>query len=103
MRYNVNNKGFYGEFGGSFIPEMLYSNIEELQKKYISILSKKSFQKEFDYYLEKYVGRPTPLYYADRLSKKYNETNFKKQVKRYINEGFRIAGSDWIKKNKEYE
>ncbi len=79
MRYNVNNKGFYGEFGGSFIPEMLYSNIEELQKKYISILSKKSFQKEFDYYLEKYVGRPTPLYYADRLSKKYNSKIYLKR------------------------
>ena len=72
MRYDVNNKGFYGDFGGSYIPEMLFSNIDELKKNYLSIVEKESFKKEFNYYLSKYVGRPTPLYYANSLSKKYD-------------------------------
>ncbi len=70
--YNVDNKGYYGEFGGAYIPEMMYSNIEELKSKYIKICSESSFKKEFNELLKDYVGRPTPLYYASRLSKKYN-------------------------------
>tara|TARA_B100001094_G_scaffold250689_1_gene248295 strand:- start:4884 stop:6062 length:1179 start_codon:yes stop_codon:yes gene_type:complete len=72
MNYSVNNEGFYGDFGGAYIPEMLYSNIDELIKNYKSIIEKKSFSKEFSYYLKKYVGRPTPLFFAKRLSDKYN-------------------------------
>ena len=68
MKYNVNSSGFYGDFGGAYIPEMLFSNIDELNKNYLSIVEKDSFKKEFNYYLKKYVGRPTPLYYAKRLS-----------------------------------
>ena len=72
MNYNVNSEGFYGDFGGAYIPEMLYSNIDELIKNYKSIIEKKSFSKEFSYYLKKYVGRPTPLFFAKRLSDKYS-------------------------------
>ena len=79
MKYNVNDKGFYGDFGGAYIPEMLYSNIDELNKNYLSIIEKDSFSKKFNYYLKKYVGRPTPLYYARRLSEKYNSKIYLKR------------------------
>ncbi|WP_422084170.1 tryptophan synthase subunit beta [Ulvibacterium sp.] len=69
--YHANEKGYYGEFGGAFIPEMLYPNTEELRQNYIRIMEEPSFKKEFDQLLKDYVGRPTPLYFADRLSKKY--------------------------------
>ena len=72
MKYQVDNKGFYGEFGGAYIPEMLYPNIEELRQNYIQISESDSFQKEFQSLLTDYVGRPTPLYFAERLSEKYN-------------------------------
>ena len=77
--YNVDNKGYYGEFGGAYIPEMMYSNIEELKSKYIKICSESSFKKEFNELLKDYVGRPTPLYYASRLSEKYNTKIFLKR------------------------
>ena len=79
MNYNVNDYGFYGDFGGAYIPEMLHSNIEELNKNYQSIISKKSFNNEFKYYLKNYVGRPTPLYFAKRLSKKYKSKIYLKR------------------------
>jgi len=79
MGYNVNDYGFYGDFGGAYIPEMLYSNIEELNKNYLSIINKKSFNNEFEYYLKNYVGRPTPLYFAKRLSKKYKSKIYLKR------------------------
>ena len=69
--FNVNKDGFYGDFGGAFIPEMLFPNIDELQKNYIKISELKEFKKEFNQLLHDYVGRPTPLYYAKRLSEKY--------------------------------
>lgn len=72
MSYQVNEKGYYGDFGGAYIPEMLYPNVEELRKVYVEITSEDSFKKEFDQLLKDYVGRPTPLYYAKRLSEKYN-------------------------------
>ena len=72
MTYNVDEKGYYGDFGGAFIPEMLYPNVEELRQKYLTITSQDEFQKEYDQLLRDYVGRPTPLYFAQRLSKKYN-------------------------------
>ncbi|MBB1194464.1 tryptophan synthase subunit beta [Flavobacterium sp. SOK18b] len=72
MSYNVNEKGYYGEFGGAFIPEMLYPNVEELRQNYLKITAEPEFQEEFDALLKEYVGRPTPLYFAKRLSEEYN-------------------------------
>jgi tryptophan synthase beta chain len=72
LDYQVNEKGFYGEFGGAFVPEMLYPNVEELRKQYLKITAEPSFQEEFHSLLKEYVGRPTPLYFAKRLSKQYN-------------------------------
>lgn len=67
----VDENGFYGKFGGAFIPEMLHPNIEELRENYLPIINSESFQKEFQYLLKDYVGRPTPLFLAERLSEKY--------------------------------
>jgi tryptophan synthase beta subunit len=71
MSYHVNEKGFYGQFGGAFIPEMLYPNIEELRENYLKITAEASFKKEFMQLMIDYVGRPTPLYFAERLSQEY--------------------------------
>jgi tryptophan synthase beta chain len=71
MSYLVDEKGFYGEFGGAFIPELLYPNIEELQENYLAIEKSPEFQAEFHQLLRDYVGRPTPLFLAKRLSAKY--------------------------------
>lgn len=72
MSYHVDKKGYYGQFGGAFIPEMLYPNIEELRQKYLTIMAEPEFKTEFNQLLKDYVGRPTPLYYAKRFSEKYN-------------------------------
>ena len=72
MSYNVNTKGYYGEFGGAYIPEMLLHNIDELKENYIKIISDDSFQKEFNQLLKDYVGRPSPLYFSKNLSEKYS-------------------------------
>jgi len=72
MNYRVNERGYYGEFGGAFIPEMLYHNVEELRANYLEIMDRDDFKKEFDSLLHDYVGRPTPLYFAKRLSEYYN-------------------------------
>ena len=72
MSYNVDEKGYYGEFGGAYIPEMLYPNVEELRQNYLKIMAEPSFQEEFNALLKDYVGRPSPLYLAKRLSEKYN-------------------------------
>lgn len=77
--YQVNDKGFYGRFGGAYVPEMLYPNVENLRKAYLPIMASESFQKEFKQLLRDYVGRPTPLYYASRLSEKYNTNIFLKR------------------------
>ncbi|MGB3464162.1 MAG: tryptophan synthase subunit beta [Cyclobacteriaceae bacterium] len=69
--YNVDEHGYYGKFGGAYIPEMLYPNVEELRDNYLKILGEESFRQEFEDLLAKYVGRPTPLYFAKRLSDKY--------------------------------
>ena len=65
-------QGYYGKFGGAYIPEMLHRNVEELQSRYLDIMSDAAFQKEFRALLKDYVGRPTPLFYAQRLSKQFN-------------------------------
>jgi phosphoribosylanthranilate isomerase len=72
QNYNVNDKGYYGDFGGAYIPEMLYPNVEELRQNYLKIMAEPDFQEEFNALLKDYVGRPSPLYFAKRLSKKYN-------------------------------
>lgn len=69
--YSVDDRGYYGKFGGAFIPEMLFSNVEELKNNYLKIIESESFKKEYDQLLKDYVGRPTPLYFAKRLSQKY--------------------------------
>lgn len=69
--YQADERGYYGDFGGAFIPEMLYPNIEELRSQYVQIMQEPSFQEEFKQLLKDYVGRPTPLYYAKRFSEKY--------------------------------
>jgi tryptophan synthase beta chain len=66
------DQGYYGEFGGAFIPEMLYGNVEELRSRYVDIINDISFRKEFELLLKDFAGRPTPLYFADRLSEKYD-------------------------------
>lgn len=71
MSYQVDEKGYYGDFGGAYIPEMLYPNVEELRSRYIEIMQEDSFQEEFHDLLREYVGRPTPLYYAKRFSEHY--------------------------------
>ena len=71
MSYNVNSKGYYGDFGGAYIPEMLLHNIDELKENYIKIMSDDSFQQEFNQLLKDYVGRPSPLYFSKNLSEKY--------------------------------
>ena len=69
--YAPNSQGYYGAFGGAFIPEMLYHNVETLRKNYLKIMKSKDFQKQFKSLLKDYVGRPTPLYLAERLSQKH--------------------------------
>ncbi|MFK8276383.1 tryptophan synthase subunit beta [Capnocytophaga cynodegmi] len=68
---NPDKYGYYGDFGGAFIPEMLHLNVEELENKYLEIIESKEFNKEFNQLLKDYVGRKTPLYFAENLSKKY--------------------------------
>lgn len=68
MKYSVNDKGWYGSYGGAFIPEMMVPNVEELRNKYLDILADRSFQAEFRSLLTHYAGRPSPLYFAKRLS-----------------------------------
>jgi tryptophan synthase beta chain len=74
MNYQVNEKGYYGNYGGAFIPEMLYPNIEELRENYLQLIYEENFQNELNNLLRDYVGRPSPLYYAERLSE-YYKTN----------------------------
>ena len=71
MSFLVNQDGYYGEFGGAYIPEILHKCVEELQNTYLNVLQSEDFKQEFDQLLRDYVGRPSPLYYARRLSKKY--------------------------------
>jgi len=72
MKFTVDENGYYGSFGGAYIPEMLYPNIEELKAKYNELKEDPGFLKEFKQLLIEYAGRPTPLYYAERLSAQYN-------------------------------
>ena len=71
MKIEVDERGYFGNFGGAYIPEMLYPNVEELRQNYLTIIQEEGFRKDFDHLLKTYVGRPTPLYFAKRLSEKY--------------------------------
>lgn len=73
------SQGYYGKFGGAYIPEMLHRNVEELQSRYLEIMYETEFQKEFRDLLKDYVGRPTPLYFAKRLSKQFNTNIYLKR------------------------
>jgi len=74
-----NDQGYYGQFGGAYIPEMLHRNVEELKARYLEIMHESSFQKEFQHLLRDYVGRPTPLFLAERLSAEFNSTIYLKR------------------------
>jgi tryptophan synthase beta chain len=77
--FEVDKNGYYGEFGGAYIPEMLHRNVQHLRENYLKIIGGKKFRKEFNALLKDYAGRPTPLYLAGRLSKKYNTTIYLKR------------------------
>lgn len=77
--YSPDKFGFYGNFGGAFIPELLHHNIDELEKNYQFIIESDDFQKQFKKLLKDYVGRPTPLYFAERLSNHYNRKIYLKR------------------------
>ncbi len=79
MKFEVDERGYYGQFGGAYIPEMLYPNIEQLRDNYLKIIYEPEFQAEFNDLLKNYVGRPTPLYLAKRLSEKYRATIYLKR------------------------
>jgi tryptophan synthase beta chain len=74
-----NEQGYYGKFGGAYIPEMLYPNVEELRTRYLEIMNEAAFRKEYHGLLRDYVGRPSPLYLAGRLSAKYNTSIYLKR------------------------
>ena len=71
--------GYYGQFGGAFIPEMLYRNVEELRSKYLELIADINFQRELNLLLHDFAGRPTPLYFAERLSNQYNANIYLKR------------------------
>ena len=79
MDYQVNRKGYYGEFGGAYIPEMMVPNIQELEAQYLEIMHSYDFRQEFISLMKNYVGRPSPLYFAKRLSEKYQSNIFLKR------------------------
>lgn len=79
MKYGVNELGYYGDFGGAYIPEMLYPNVEQLRQEYLKIIEDPGFKAEFEELLRDYVGRPSPLYYAKRYSEKYGANIFFKR------------------------
>jgi len=79
VKWGVNNDGYFGDFGGAYIPEMLYPNVEELRTRYLDIIYEPGFQEEFKMLLRDYVGRPSPLFHAERLSARYGTTVYLKR------------------------
>lgn len=79
MGYQSNKEGYYGMFGGAYIPEMMFQNINQLQNCYLEIIGSEDFKKEFRQLLQDYAGRPSPLYYSDRLSDHYNSKIYLKR------------------------
>ena len=78
-KFSPDKNGYFGQFGGAFIPELLYPNVKELADNYIQIIESEEFQTEYKSLLKDYVGRPTPLYLAKRLSEKYGATIYLKR------------------------
>lgn len=78
-KYNVSAEGYYGSFGGAYIPEILFNNVEELKTSYLKIMESKKFQDEFNSLLQNYVGRPTPLFLAKNLSEQFGTNVFLKR------------------------
>ncbi len=78
-KIQINSAGYYGKFGGAFVPEMLYPNVEELQRVYLDLMYEEKFQQKFKSLLRDYVGRPSPLYLAERLSNHYGTTIYLKR------------------------
>ena len=79
-KFHPDKNGYLGQFGGAFIPELLHPNVQELADNYIQIIESEEFQKEYKSLLKDYVGRPTPLYLAKRLSEKYGATIYLKRT-----------------------
>ncbi len=79
MNFSIDEYGYYGNFGGAFIPEMLYPNVKQLQENYLKIIYEEGFQNEFQQLLRDFAGRPTPLFLAESLSKKYGAKIFLKR------------------------
>lgn len=79
MQYTVDENGYYGEFGGAWIPEMMYANIHELRTRYLDIIQSDEFRDEFNLLMKDYVGRPSPLYFAPRLSERYQTAIYLKR------------------------
>ncbi len=79
MDYRVDQKGFYGQFGGAYIPEMLYPNVRELEERYLGLIESEAFRDEFTSLLKDYAGRPSPLYLASRLSEHYGTNIYLKR------------------------
>ncbi|MCG8748638.1 tryptophan synthase subunit beta [Tenacibaculum finnmarkense] len=79
MKFQPTKEGYYGQFGGAFIPELLHPNVQELEDNYIKIIESKEFQEQYKALLKDYVGRPTPLYLVERLSEKYGATIYLKR------------------------
>lgn len=79
FKWGVNPKGYFGDFGGAYIPEMLYPNVEHLRQQYLDIIYEPKFQEEYHQLLKDYVGRPSPLFHAERLSDRYGTTIYLKR------------------------
>src|SRR5699024_2309742 len=79
QNYRVDERGYYGEFGGAYIPEMLYPNVKALRDNYLKIIQSTAFKQGFEDLLRDYVGRPSPLYLAQGLSDQYKATIFLKR------------------------
>ena len=79
MNYQVDENGYYGRFGGAYIPEILHKCVEDLQETYLQVIESDSFKREFSGLLRDYAGRPSPLYFAKRLSEKYGCSIFLKR------------------------
>lgn len=99
MSYHVNENGYYGEFGGAYIPEMLYPNVEELKQRYLEIMAAPEFQEEFNQLLKDYVGRPSPLYYATRLSEKYQTNIYLKREDLNHTGAHKVNNTYWSNSN----
>ncbi|WP_373835898.1 pyridoxal-phosphate dependent enzyme, partial [Bacteroides heparinolyticus] len=69
--YHINKDGYYGEFGGAYIPEILHRCVDELTQNYVQVIESEDFKEQYHSLLNDYVGRPSPLYLSPRLSEKY--------------------------------